>query len=188
MSTMTMGVTGTAAELTLERVTFWLFLGFVAALQLSIAAANVLLALTFVCWVAMLVRSRTRPSAPLFFLPLAGYAAATLISSAFSFEPRTSFVDDKQLLLFGLVPIVFDLAQGRRGATVIDVLVSIGAASAAFGIIQYGVLHYDNLGQRPDGALTHYMTYSGILMLVVCAAAARLIACLLLGRPFFQLI
>ena len=175
MSTMTMGLTGTAAEVTLERVTFWLFLGFVAALQLSIAAANVLLALTFVCWVAMLVRSRTRPSAPLFFLPLAGYAVATLISSAFSFEPRTSFVDDKQLLLFGLVPIVFDLARGRRGATVVDVLVSIGAASAAFGIVQYGVLHYDNLGQRPDGALTHYMTYSGILMLVVCAAAARLI-------------
>jgi O-antigen ligase len=47
--------------------------------------------------------------------------------------------------------------------------------SAAFGIIQYGVLHYDNLGQRPQGALTHYMTYSGVLMLVICTAAARLI-------------
>jgi O-antigen ligase len=55
------------------------------------------------------------------------------------------------------------------------VIVSVGAASAAYGIIQYGVLHYDNLGRRPEGALTHYMTYSGILMLVLCAAVARLV-------------
>ena len=175
MNTMTMPMTGTAADLTLDRVTFWLLLGFVAVLQVSIAAANVLLALTFVCWIAGLVRSRIRPSAPPFFLPLAGYALATIISSAFSFEPRTSFVDDKQLLLFMLVPMVFDIARGRRAATIVDVLVSIGAASAAYGIVQYGVLHYDNLGKRPEGALSHYMTYSGILMLVVCAAAARLI-------------
>ncbi len=71
--------------------------------------------------------------------------------------------------------MVFDIARGRRGPTVVDVLVSVGAASAAYGIIQYGVLHYDNLGRRPEGAFSHYMTYSGILMLVVCAAAARLI-------------
>jgi O-antigen ligase len=172
MSTTTMSVTG-ATDFTLQRVTFWLLLCFVAALQMSIAAANVLLAMTFVCWVAMLVRERTW-SAPLFFLPLAGYAVLTLVSSAFSFEPRTSFIDDKQLVLFAIVPMVFDIARGRRAATVIDVLVSVGAASAAYGIIQYAVLHYDNLGRRPEGALTHYMTYSGILMLVVCAAAARL--------------
>jgi len=64
MSTTTMTATGTATEVTLERVTFWLLLGFVAALQMSIAAANVLLAMTFVCWVALLVRDRTWWSAP----------------------------------------------------------------------------------------------------------------------------
>jgi O-antigen ligase len=175
MSTTAMSVTTTTGDVSLERVTFWLLLAFVAALQVSIGAANVLLALTFVCWVAMLVRARQQPAAPAFFVPLAGYALATLISSAFSFEPTTSFVDDKQLLLFAIVPMVFDIARGRRAETVVDILVSFGAASAAYGIIQYGVLHYDNLGKRPEGALTHYMTYSGILMLVVCAAAARLI-------------
>jgi len=175
MSTTTMSVTGTATEVTLGKVTFWLLLAFVAALQMSIAAANVLLAMTFVCWVALLARDRRGVSAPAFFLPLAGYAVATLVSSAFSFEPRTSFIDDKQLVLFAIVPMVFDIARGRRAATVIDVLVSVGAASAAYGIVQYAVLHYDNLGRRPEGALTHYMTYSGILMLVVCAAGGRLI-------------
>ena len=51
----------------------------------------------------------------------------------------------------------------------IDVILAVGAISAAFGIIQHGVLHYDSLRLRPDGALTHYMTYSGTLMLVLCA-------------------
>ena len=161
MSTTTMSVTSTASEVTLERVTFWLLLCFVAALQMSIAAANVLLAMTFVCWVALLARDRRGVSAPAFFLPLAGYAVATLVSSAFSFEPRTSFIDDKQLVLFAIVPMVFDIARGRRAATVIDVLVSVGAASAAYGIVQYAVLHYDNLGRRPEGALTHYMSPAG---------------------------
>src|SRR3954452_19827302 len=70
MSTTTMSVTGTATEVTLERVTFWLLLAFVAALQMSIAAANVLLAMTFVCWVAVLVRDRSWWSVPAFFVPL----------------------------------------------------------------------------------------------------------------------
>jgi O-antigen ligase len=70
---------------------------------------------------------------------------------------------------------VYDIARGERATTVVDVIVTVGAASAAFGIVQYGMLHYDNLGQRPQGALTHYMTYSGILMLVLCAAVARLV-------------
>ncbi len=64
---------------------------------------------------------------------------------------------------------------GTRAVTVVDVIVTVGAARAAFGIIQYGMLHYDSLRLRPQGALTHYMTYSGVLMLVICAATARLV-------------
>jgi len=159
----------------LERATVVLLLCFVASLQISIAAANILLALMMVCWVAQMVQEKTLPAAPRFFWPLAAYAAATLAISAFSLDPRTSFVDDKQLLLFVIVPAVYQIARGDRAALAVDVIVSVGAASAAYGIIQYGLLHYDNLGRRPEGAMSHYMTYSGLLMLVICAAAARLI-------------
>jgi O-antigen ligase len=103
------------------------------------------------------------------------YAAVTVLISAFSLDPSTSIVDDKQLLLFVIVPAVYQIARGERASLVVDVIVSVGAASAAYGIIQYGLLHYDNLGRRPEGAMSHYMTYSGLLMLVICAAAARLI-------------
>ena len=170
-----MSVPHTGSVPGVERLALVSLLGFVAALQISIAAAQILLALTALCWFYMLVRDRTRPAAPAFFLPLALYALATLVSSAFSADPRASFIDDKQLVLFAIVPLVYDLARGPRATKVIDVILTVGAASAIYGIIQYGILHYDNLGRRPEGALSHYMTYSGILMLVLCAALARLV-------------
>jgi O-antigen ligase len=55
------------------------------------------------------------------------------------------------------------------------VIVSAAAASAAYGITQYAILQYDHLGMRPRGTLGHYMTYSGLLMLVIGAAVARIL-------------
>src|SRR5258705_877695 len=175
MTTATMSMTHPRAVPGLERVTVALLLCFVGSLQISIAAANVLLALMLVCWMAVLVQEKTLPSVPRFFWPLVAYGAVTLLISAFSVDPRTSIVDDKQLVLFVIVPAVYHIARGERADAVIDVIASVCAASAAYGIIQYGLLHYDNLGRRPEGAMSHYMTYSGLLMLVICAAAARLI-------------
>jgi O-antigen ligase len=175
MTTATMSMTQPRTAPGLERVTVALLLCFVASLQISIAAANILLSLMLVCWVAMMVQGKAVPSVPRFFWPLVAYAGVTLLVSAFSADARTSFIDDKQLVLFVIVPAVYQIARGERAATVVDVIVSVGAASAAYGIIQYGLLHYDNLGRRPEGAMSHYMTYSGLLMLVICAAAARLI-------------
>jgi O-antigen ligase len=121
------------------------------------------------------VLGRSRPSAPRFFALLLAYAALTLVASAFSFDPAESFIDSKQLVLFAIVPAVYDIARGPRASTVADVIISVGAAVAIIGVLQYTVLHYDNLGQRPQGTLGHYMTYSGVLMLVICVAAARLV-------------
>ncbi|MBI4266662.1 MAG: O-antigen ligase family protein [Acidobacteria bacterium] len=175
MTATTISVSDTRTAPGVERIAVGLLLGFVASLQVSIALAQILLGAMLLCWAALRVRERAWPSAPPFFLPLAAYGAATLVSSAFSIDPLASLVDSRQLLLFAVVPAVCDLARGRRASTAVDVIVTIGAASAAFGIVQYGVLHYDNLGQRPQGTLTHYMTYSGVLMLVIAAAVARLV-------------
>jgi O-antigen ligase len=175
MNATTITVTHVEAAPGLERVSLALLLGFVASLQVSIAVANILLAATLVAWVAMLAHDRARPAAPAFMVPLLAYAAVTIVASVFSLDPLASLIDSKQLVLFAIVPAVYDIARGPRAATVIDVIISVGAASAAYGIIQYGMLHYDSLHLRPQGALTHYMTYSGVLMLVICAAVARLV-------------
>jgi O-antigen ligase len=174
MTTLTL-VAGAPPRDRLEWAAVAGLLGFVAALQLSIAAAGICLALMLACWAGALVVGQERWDAPRFFWPLLVYAAWTLVSAAFSPDPRTSFIDSKQLVVFLIVPAVFQLARGNRALTVFNVIITVGAASAILGIVQYGVLNYDHLGQRPQGALGHYMTYSGLLVLVICAAVGRLL-------------
>ena len=158
-----------------RRVALWSLFGFVAALQVSIVAAQALLAVAVLCWVALLASGEARFAAPAFLRPLLVYALFTLVATVFSVDPRVSFVDDKQLLLFLIVPAVYEIARGTRARTVVHVVITVGAATAVYGIVQYGILHYDNLGQRPQGSMGHYMTYSGLLMLAATAAAARLL-------------
>jgi O-antigen ligase len=169
-------ITSAAPPVTaLERAGFLALLGFVGALQVSIFAAQTLLVAALLLWIALLATRRERFEAPKLFWPLVAYAGATLVACVLSVDPRTSFPDAKQLLLFLIVPAVYRLARGARGLLVVDVIISVGAVSAAYGIVQYGILNFDHLQQRPQGALSHYMTYSGLLMLVVCAALARVL-------------
>jgi O-antigen ligase len=148
--------------------------GFVAASQLSIAVAQILLAVAFGGWAAVLRVHHERIQVPAMFWWLAAYSVATLFSALNSADPLASFADCKQLVLFLIVPIVYRFAAGPRAVAFTTIIVSIGALSALIGIAQFGLLHYDTLSHRPHGSLTHYMTYSGVLMLVVCATIARL--------------
>jgi O-antigen ligase len=159
----------------LDAAVFLVLAAFVSALQISIAAADILLAITFVGWAASVAQRQERVEVPRMFWALVAYAAATLISAAFSSNPAVSLADCKQLVLLLIVPVVFRLARDRRARSLATLIITVGAVSAIVGIVQYGILHYDNLGRRPQGTLTHYMTYSGLLMLVVGSAAARLI-------------
>jgi len=159
----------------ISRIALWSLYGFVAALQVSIVVAQALLAVVAVCWAAMLVSGKARFAAPAFFRPLLVYAVLTLVATVFSVDPGASVIDDKQLLLFLVVPAVYEIARGPRARTLVHVIITVGAATAVYGIVQYGILHYDNLGQRPQGSMGHYMTYSGLLMLAATAAAARLL-------------
>ena len=159
----------------LEQVGTIALFGVVGALQFSIAAAQILLTVAIACWFMLIVLERERLAVPQFFWPLAAYAAVTLVSAAFSPEPRVSLLPSKQMVLFLMVPLVYRFATGARAPIMVTVIVSFAAASAAVGIFQYGILHYDNLHQRPQGTLGHYMTYSGLLMLVIGVALARIL-------------
>jgi O-antigen ligase len=172
---VTRAFTADAPPAGLENAAYLSLLVFAAATQLTIAAAGIFLTLTSVLWLALVIRGRERIQVPTMFWPLAAYGAATLVSSAFSVDPRTSFVDDKQLLLFVIVPIAYRLLRGRRSLAAVDVVITIGAMHAVYGIVQFGIFKFDNIGNRPHGALSHYMTYSGVLMLVACTAAARIL-------------
>jgi O-antigen ligase len=171
----------------LEHAGYAALVGIAAALQFSIAAAQILLTIAVVLWVVLLIIRHERVDAPVFFWPLLLYGGLTLVSAAFSIDPRTSLIDCKQLVLFLMVPLTYRYATERRGITLVTVIISCAAISAAFGIIQYGILHYDQLSQRPRGTLGHYMTYSGLLMLVICVAIARILF-LTWGRAWAALV
>jgi hypothetical protein len=64
--------------------------GVVGALQFSIAAAQILLTVAIACWFLLVVLERERLAVPRFFWPLVAYAVLTLVSAAFSPEPRLS--------------------------------------------------------------------------------------------------
>ena len=158
----------------LERMASIALLAFAAALQVSIFAAQVLLALTAALWLALIVTRRERVEVPRMFWPLAAYGGVTIVSAVFAVDQTVSLLDTKQLLLFAIIPIAYRLLPGARSLTAVDVIITVGALEAVVGIFQYAILNFDNLGRRVQGSLTHYMTYSGVLMLVACAAAARI--------------
>jgi len=157
----------------LERAACLALLGFAAALQVSIAAADILLTIAVLLWLGVVIRNRERIDVPNMFWPLAAYGVATLVSTVFSIDSNISLVDSKQLVLLVIVPIAYRLFRGHRARLAVDVIITVGALSATFGIIQYLILNYDHLGRRPQGTLGLYMTYSGLLMLVTCAAVSR---------------
>ncbi len=69
--------------------------------------------------------------------------------------------------------MAYRLLRGERSLTAIDVMITVGALNAVYGIVQYGILDFDNIQNRIQGNLGHYMTYSGVIMLVACVAVAR---------------
>lgn len=157
----------------LEWLGYGLLLGTLGAVLFSIAFAQVLLALTAIVWATLLTLKGEGPALPAPFRPLLWYAGLTVLSALACPTPVAALLDAKELVLFVVVALAFRLARGGRASTLVWTVLTFGAISALVGIVQYGVLQFDNLGRRPQGTLTHYMTYSGELMLVAVAAGAR---------------
>ena len=89
---MTAMLTDTPSDDRLERVAYLSLLGFAAALQVSIAAANILLGLTALLWLVLVMSRRERVEVPSFFWWLAAYAGWTIVAALFSIAPATSII------------------------------------------------------------------------------------------------
>lgn len=163
----------------IETWAFWTLTASLALVQLSVAAAETLFGVSALLWLVLVLRDRRVPDVPPFFVPLLALAAWTLVSTLLSPEPRLGLREDKQLLLYLVVPIAMRVVGPRGAPRVLTAIIAVGGVSALAGIVQgivVGDLSYDYLiHNRPHGLLGHYMTYSGVLMLVLCAAAAQLI-------------
>jgi len=156
----------------MERWAFFALAASLGLIQLHIRF-EILFGIAAILWLVIVIREKQWPVVPAFFWPLLALAAWTLVSTAFSPDIVHSLGEDKQMVLFLVVPITMRLARRERATSVANVIVAVGALSAFIGIVQFAALGYDNLNNRPPGMLGHYMTYSGVLMLVVCVATAR---------------
>jgi O-antigen ligase len=165
----------TPSRSAIDTIGFVLITVCVGVSQWSIAAAQILFGVAAILWLVSWGRERRPLALPKFYLPLVVYAGLTLISAALSLDPRASFWDSRQLLLWLMVPTVVWFVRGSGARQVMDVVIALGACGALYGIVQVTMLGGGGLGdKRVDGPLTHYMTYSGVLMMVTCAAVSRL--------------
>ena len=159
----------------LRRAGFVLVAIALAATQIKLQIAQWAFFAAVVLWVIVNSREKRWRDVPAFMLPLLVYAGWTLVSAAASTDPLEGFIDSKQFLLFLMVPVVATFARGLTATRVIDVVIAVGSAAALYGIVQFNFFGYDTLDNRVVGPLSHWMTFSGVLMLVTGAALARLL-------------
>ena len=154
-----------------SRARRWLFplLVALAFCTSAVAVANVLLALSILVWAAAIRKERSFP--PVFRCGitfwLAVFVAFGAASALFSLHPERSLVGLKGFFTFLLLPLFADgIATDRHLRTVVAALAAAAAVLAAVGVWQY--FHGANrLSDRIEATLSHYMTFSGLL-LVVC--------------------
>lgn len=142
---------------------------------ISIFAAQTFLVLATLVFLARLATGRTHLVRNPLDGPILAFSVWTLLSAAFSPDPLISHESAKKLVLF----ILFYLAVDALGPTedrerILTAALLGGLALSAGAVLQYYFLGYDTLINRPRSFLGHYMTASGLMMLVLVLAAARL--------------
>lgn len=149
----------------LARIGHWLFACHLIAV-FSIAASNILLGLTLVLtpWT---LRGRRIPWAELapLTLPLGLYCLWLAGSIVASFDPLTSVGEVRELFTMSALLLAPLLVQGERQVRrLVDCLIGVGALLAGAGLAQY-LFGYGDIDRRIRGPFSHYMTFSGFLLI-----------------------
>jgi O-antigen ligase len=161
--------------LSLERAQLGLTAAIAATCLVSIFAAQVCLALALVVYVARLVTGRARLERLPVDGPILAFCVWTLLSASFSPNPVESHDSAKKLVLFMLFYLSVDsLARERDRERILDAALLGGLVLASGSLLQYYLLGFDTLNNRPRSFLGHYMTAAGLSMAVVVVAGARL--------------
>lgn len=162
--------------MSLERAQLGLTAAIAATCIVSIFAAQVLLALAVLVFLARLATGRARVAR----LPLDGailaFSVWTLLSASFSPDPVASHESAKKLVLFALLYVALDsFGVERERERILDAALLGGLVLGAGSLLQYYFLGFDTLQNRPRSFLGHYMTAAGLSMGVLVLAAARLV-------------
>lgn len=136
-----------------------------ALVQISIAASQIVLTVLVVLWLYLVSRDEVRAQSLPYDVPFALYAVLTLASAWFSFDPRASFPATKELLLLVVPCLLVSTVRKRETLeTLVALLVAVADTGALVGLWQYHFGELSDINHRIHGFVGHYMTYSGLLM------------------------
>jgi O-antigen ligase len=172
-------MTSSAAQPQSVRVGLWIYWASVFTL-FGIALANVLLGLSLLLalWlVASHQRGRLRwPGAGRSVgFAIAAYALCEVISGVLSLDPWRSFeaVGSDLFTLTSLPLAVYWARSTRDVERLTHAVLGLAAWASIYGIGQTLVHGFGDLQQRSASIFSHYMTYSGILVIALCLALGR---------------
>jgi O-antigen ligase len=140
---------------------------------ISISLSEGFLFLAVVFWAVRLIRDKEQLRVPAFFLPLAVYAALTLVSTAFSVDPLWSLKDCRELALYLMVPIAYVSFLSFRDLRKAEAAIILSAGASMI----YSLFYFFSgakEGERIKGFMGHYMTQAGLLVLF-CALALAMV-------------
>ena len=151
----------------IQRILWILILLFVAAISFSIAVSHIFLAAAAAVYLYRKIRyDRTVPRAPI-LTPALAFAYFTLLSVVFSIHPSLSVITAKDLALFIIIPILYDSVRNLDDIKVLyGILILAGVISALHGLQQFWGSDTELVYSRIRGFMGHWMTFSGLLMIL----------------------
>jgi O-antigen ligase len=140
------------------------------AASLKLGLANTLLGIAFIAWLVALARRQSSFRSALLYIPLGGYAAASLLSVAFSSDRMHSAAQLAELITMALVPMAVSMMDRHRWDRLVILLAAGATLSSGIGLWQYA--HgASTLQLRISSVFSHYMTFSGWTLVVVLLLA-----------------
>ncbi len=132
----------------------------------SIFVAGLAAAAGAVLWAwGCLRRNRWYLPLPPFTIYLGAFLALSLVSSLASPDVAASLLYLKKFLRFVPVILIFGLLQRKHLERSLIALYVVLGASALWGLLEYAGLKEISLLNRIDGFMSHWMTFSGQVML-----------------------
>ncbi|HEY7159962.1 MAG TPA: hypothetical protein VH815_01830, partial [Acidobacteriota bacterium] len=102
-----------------ERLLWILMLLFVFSISFSIAVSHIFLAAAALVYLYWKIRHNWKlPNLPI-LVPAMAFAYCTLLSASFSIHPAESFIYSKDLAMFIILPIFFDMVRNLDDVKVI---------------------------------------------------------------------
>lgn len=164
----------------LDRAAFWCAFGSAAATIVSIAASQILLGAAL----ALLLWKHGPFRFPPVLLPLGIFAALTVVSLALSDQPKAGLPQIKKFFVYLILLAVASTFRHLKEARWLAVAwFSLGSIESLRSLLQFGQkwtagganFYRDYVGHRITGFMSHWMTFSELMMVVFLTAVAFLL-------------